>query len=348
VRFTREYDTLNDSSASTSRSRRPTSRPRRSVRTDARLVQTTLSHAAAADADRRRSRRSRSLSAPRGPAAARLRGFVVQRSVLPQLNVKLLFAPGSAHDPKGKEGLAALAAEMIAEAGSKAHALDEIRKALFPMAGGFTAQVDKEMTTFTGRVHRDNWDAFAAVVLPMLTRPASARRTSRAEGAQKNALVQDLRANNEEELGKERLQAATSSPARPTRTRARHRRRLDAITLDDVKPSPRPPTRARPRGRALGRRARGARGRGSRARSRRCPREARRSRPKGVAAAPEGIEVDIIEKDTRATAISFGHPDRGHPRAPRLRGALRSRAPGSASTARRCRTSTSASARCAA
>jgi zinc protease len=35
--------------------------------------------------------------------------------VLPQLNVKLLFTAGSAHDPAGKEGLAALTAAMIAE-----------------------------------------------------------------------------------------------------------------------------------------------------------------------------------------------------------------------------------------
>ena len=44
---------------------------------------------------------------------------LVQRSKLPQLNVKLLFRAGSAHDPKGKEGLAALAAAMIADAGSR-------------------------------------------------------------------------------------------------------------------------------------------------------------------------------------------------------------------------------------
>ena len=57
---------------------------------------------------------------------------------------------------------------MIADAGSKATPLDEIKKALFPMAASFDAQVDKEMTTFTARVHRDNWERFAAVALPQL------------------------------------------------------------------------------------------------------------------------------------------------------------------------------------
>ena len=72
-------------------------------------------------------------------------------SALPQVNAKLLFAIGSSHDPKGKEGLACLAASMIAEAGSKERTIDQINKALFPMAGSFSAKVDKEMTTFTAQ-----------------------------------------------------------------------------------------------------------------------------------------------------------------------------------------------------
>ena len=40
--------------------------------------------------------------------------------------------------------------------------IDEIKKALFPIAGSFTAQVDKEMTTLTASVHRDNRDLIFA------------------------------------------------------------------------------------------------------------------------------------------------------------------------------------------
>src|SRR5207253_2712077 len=50
---------------------------------------------------------------------------IAQKSVLPQLEVKLLFTAGSANDPAGKEGLAALSAAMISEAGSKQMRLDE-------------------------------------------------------------------------------------------------------------------------------------------------------------------------------------------------------------------------------
>ena len=63
---------------------------------------------------------------------------------------------------------------------------------------------------------------------------------------------------------------------------------------------------------------------------------------------PSGIDVDIVKKETRSTAISFGFPIERHAHAPGLRGPLGRALPGSASTARPARTSTSASARCAA
>src|SRR6185503_17105104 len=108
-----------------------------------------------------------SVPAP-GPGAAAAFTPLAQRTKLPQLNVKLLFRVGSAHDPKGKEGLAALAAAMIADAGSRTMTIAEIKQALFPMAASFDAQVDKELTTFTARVHRDNWARFAEIALPQL------------------------------------------------------------------------------------------------------------------------------------------------------------------------------------
>ena len=62
----------------------------------------------------RAGRRRGCRTVPRRRALAELRA-ARQRSQLPQLNVKLLFTAGSAHDPTGKEGLAALAAAMIAD-----------------------------------------------------------------------------------------------------------------------------------------------------------------------------------------------------------------------------------------
>ena len=75
------------------------------------------------------------------------------------------------------------------------------------MAGSFAARTDKEMTVLTGIVHRDNWRPFLDVVLPQLLEPGWRPGGLRSlKTRQQNALVQDLRSNNEEELGKERLQ----------------------------------------------------------------------------------------------------------------------------------------------
>ena len=125
---------------------------------------------------------------------------------------------------------------MVAEAGSKETGIDEIRKALFPMAATFGAQVDKEMTVFTGSVHRDNGGAFLDTALPQLLKPGFREEDfRRLKDAQKNALAQDLIANNEEELGKERLQAVVFAGTPYGHPALGTLAGIDAITLDDVK-----------------------------------------------------------------------------------------------------------------
>jgi zinc protease len=316
VRYNRDYDTLNNVfRLYDSLTPADLLNAARKHFTDQRLVVTTLSQQAMPETVAKLP--SLSGYEPRTEAAADLREFVLEKSPLPQLNMKLLFHVGSAHDPEGKEGLAALAASMIAEAGSREMRIDEITKALFPLAGSFNALVDKEMTTFTGIIHRDNWRKFLQIALPQLLDPGYREEDfKRLKDSQKNALVQDLRSNNEEELGKERLQqnifAGTSyeHPILGTVTG------IDSITLEDVRgfirrhyttgnlmvgiagdapadlvstlrgelsslPAGKPPAPATVKGRM-----------------------------------PSGMEVEILEKDTRATAISFGHPievTRSHP-----------------------------------
>ena len=161
---------------------------------------------------------------------------ITQKSVVPQVEVRLLFTVGSADDPAGKEGLAMLAASMITEAGSQQMRIDEINKALYPMAGSFYSQVDKEMTTLTASIHRDNWRKFFDIVMPQLLTPGFRDEDfQRLKDAQLNALKESLRNNNEEELGKEELQnriyAGTPYGHTPLGTIAG----IQAITLDDVK-----------------------------------------------------------------------------------------------------------------
>ena len=243
---------------------------------------------------------------------------LLQKTASPQLNVKLLFSVGSAYDPVGKEGLSALAATMISEAGSKEKSIDEINKAFYPIAASFSAQVDKEMTTFTGRVHRDNLETFVSLALKQLTEPGFREEDfKRLKEQQLNALMEDLRASNEEELGKERLQqnifAGTpyGHPVLGTVTG------LEAITLDDVKNFVRSSYTKSNLMVGL---------------SGNVPDEFVKRlniEMSGLIAGPapvisttvkgrmpQGIEVEIIEKETLATAISFGFPievNRSHP-----------------------------------
>src|SRR5438067_1208684 len=240
--------------------------------------------------------------------------LITQKTVLPQVEVKLLFNVGSANDPPGKEGLATLAADMIADAGSRSMTVDAIRKALYPMAGSFGSHVDKEMTTLTASIHRDNWDKFFDVVLPQLVEPGFRDDDfQRLKDAQLNALKESLRNNNEEELGKEELQnriyAGTPYGHTPLGTVAG----IQAITLDDVKKfvaanytranlmagisGDYPDALVARLNAATAQLPAGAAAAGG-----------MKSLPKIAGHKTNGLEVEIIQKDTRATAISFGAP----------------------------------------
>ena len=60
---------------------------------------------------------------------------------------------------------------MITDAGSKALTIDEIEQRCIRSPGSFAARADKEMTMFTGVIHRDNWQRFFDMVLPQLLDP---------------------------------------------------------------------------------------------------------------------------------------------------------------------------------
>jgi zinc protease len=243
---------------------------------------------------------------------------VLQKTSLPQINLKLLFAVGSAHDPTGQEGLATLAAALVAEGGSKALRIDEVKKALFPMAGGFEAQVDKEMTTFTGTIHKDNLQAFLDVVLPMLTDPGLRPEDfERLKDQQKNALVQDLRNSNEEELGKERLQTNVFAGTPYGHPALGTVAGIEAITLEDVKAFlEKAYTRAALTVGLAGDVPDGVVAR-LESELRALPEGPALPAPVGVVGRrPKGLEIEIVQKETRATAISFGLPievTRAHP-----------------------------------
>ncbi|HEY7296024.1 MAG TPA: pitrilysin family protein [Dehalococcoidia bacterium] len=331
VRFRRSYDTLNNLfrvyDALTPDDLLAAARR---YLTDARLVQTTLSYEPLAEALAELSplasftpAAGQFLPAQTSPGEAEGGpAWLLLPSPLPLLRLKLLFDAGSSNDPPGKEGLAELVAAMIVEAGSQELRYEEITRALFPLAASFELQVDREQTVFSGTVHRDVAERFLDIALPQLLRPGLRESDfARIKETQRNALVQDLRGSNDEELGKERLQANCFSGTPYGHPALGSVSGIEAITLDDVRafigahytranltvglagdaPEPfvarlRADLSALPFG-----------GVQSKPSSASTPLWRRRS---------QGIQVEIIDKDTRATAISFGHPievTRSHP-----------------------------------
>ncbi len=319
VRFQRSYDTLNALyRVYAALSPDDLLRVARTYLTDAGLVQTTLSHAPLPDEIERVPAIDSLLQAE--PAAGPAPEFVVLRSPSTLLRFKLAFRAGSAHDPAGREGLAALTAEMIAGAGSATMRIDEVNRALFPMAGSFSARVDRELAVFTGVIHRDNLDRFADIVLKQLISPGMREADfSRIKARQLSALLQDLRNDNEEELGRERLQTNVFAGTSYGHTTLGTAAGIEAIELDDVRGfAQRAYTRA---GLAVG-----VAGDVPDAFLGRLRTELAQL-PAGPPASggpetlvqgrmPDGLEIEIIAKETRATAISFGHPiavTRAHP-----------------------------------
>ena len=124
----------------------------------------------------------------------------------PLVAFRFVFLTGSASDPADKPGVAALTAAMLAQAGTREMTYKQIVDAMFPMAASVSDQVDKEMITFSGATHVDNLQAFYKIFRAMLLDPGwRPDDFSRLRDNAINYLRVSLRGNNDEELGKEVL-----------------------------------------------------------------------------------------------------------------------------------------------
>jgi zinc protease len=124
----------------------------------------------------------------------------------PLISFRIIFMTGAASDPKGKEGVAALTAAMLSQGGSRALTYEQIVEAMYPMATSFGSQIDKEMTVFQGSTHIDNLDKYYGLISQMLLDPGFREDDfSRLKTDAINYLKTSLRESNDEELGKEYL-----------------------------------------------------------------------------------------------------------------------------------------------
>lgn len=135
--------------------------------------------------------------------------LLLMKNDSPLIAFRILIRTGSAMDPKGKEGIAALTASMLSDGSTKNNDIEKILQLLFPMAANYTAQVDKEMTVFTGVTHKDYLMPYYALLRDAILSPAFKQDDfDRIKTDQLNYVTRVLRFNNDEELGKEVLNQA--------------------------------------------------------------------------------------------------------------------------------------------
>jgi zinc protease len=160
-----------------------------------------------ASAQTRRGRRAAPNKMPTSkPPTAAKPATVLAPTQSPLVSFRLLFMTGSASDPTGKEGVASLTAALLAEGGSRTMPYDEIVEAMYPMATSFDWQSDKEMTVFAGTTHVDNLEKYYALIRDMLLDPGFREDDfARLKADAINYLKVSLRQSNDEELGKEYL-----------------------------------------------------------------------------------------------------------------------------------------------
>ncbi len=154
----------------------------------------------------------------------------------PNIAFKLWFKVGSEADPKGKEGLAALTASLISEGGTIDQSYDQILAKLFPLAGSYDASVDKEMTVFSGLVHRDAVQGFYPILLEALMKPGFRPQDfERIKSRTISILEKQLRYSSDEELGKAALYQTVFEGTPYAHLDLGTVAGLKAITLDDAK-----------------------------------------------------------------------------------------------------------------
>jgi len=216
---------------------------------------------------------------------------------------------GSSADPAGKEGLASLTATLMAGGATQQDSYDAILQKLYPFAASYGTQVDREMTVFTGRVHRDNLEAFYALFRNALLSPAFREEDfNRVKAQRLNFVERARRYSRDEELSKELLFWQAFRGTRYAHPEDGYVSSVRAITLDDVRAFYR--DRFRRTEVVVG--LAGGYPEGFAARVRRdfdgLPDGAAAALPAPEPASPSGVRVLIVEKPTDASAVSLGYP----------------------------------------
>ena len=228
----------------------------------------------------------------------------------PLVTLRIGFRTGSVDDPAGKNGLNALTALMMGRGGTEALSFEEITEALYPWSASIRPQFDKEMTVLIGEVHRDHLEPFFGIVRDLVVAPRFDESDFvRNRDFLTNTVVSTLRGSDDEELGKETLNALVYAGHPYEAPTVGTEEGLAALTLDDVRAFHR---EYYTRGRALigvaGGYPDGFVERVEQEILDRLPADGGERAPLPAPRALDGRELLLVDKDAIATAISIGFP----------------------------------------
>jgi zinc protease len=174
-------------------------------------------------------------SAPLAEAKVPVKFTEIYAANSPLITFRIILRSGSINDPKGKEGLNLLTASMLAQGGTKILKYEEVVAKLYPWAADISVSPEKEITTFVGKVHRDHLDSFYALLSGLLLSPRfDPEDFSRNRDLAINSLEKNLRGTDDENLGKEALGISLFAH-HPYGTADATVQGLKSITLDDIK-----------------------------------------------------------------------------------------------------------------
>ena len=236
---------------------------------------------------------------------------LLQPSRSPLVTFRILFNTGSAYDPEGQAGVAALTAAMLAEGGTQRLPYAQILERMYPMATSVDWQVDKEMTVFQGSTHLDNLNRYYSLVRDMILLPGFRDEDfQRLKTDAINFLSVILRESNDEELGKERLYNLIYADHPYQHHSVGKVSELQKISLDQVKAFYR--SNYTRKNLVIG--VAGGYPADFAERLEKdfllLPSDGKNAREFAFPEAPEGLHVELVQRDTRSTAISLGFPIR--------------------------------------
>ncbi|MBI5471809.1 MAG: insulinase family protein [Ignavibacteriae bacterium] len=226
----------------------------------------------------------------------------------PLISFRVILRAGSINDWKGKEGINALTAYMLAQGGTKSLKYQDVVATMYPWAAGVYVQPEKEITTFIGNVHRDHLDKFYALFSDLLLNPRfDPDDFVRNKDLAVNYLEKNLRGTDDENLGKEAFLISMFKD-HPYGTAGATVQALRSITLDDVKAyyaqmyttgriwvgvaGGHPASLVDKIKKDFGK----------------LPDGKFAPVPLPLVEKPRGLEIDFIQKPARGSAISMGHP----------------------------------------